>query len=197
VVLPELDIDEDEEEAILNFGCTRDVSVWLRRRGTSTICSSGSWRVFNSQSDLNKFVVDMACTVLLPPHAVARYFYYVESKKVEYKLGHFKPVSQSYYKAAINCIFDKYTCEQVSMQEELRLLLFSRQRILRRRMAELKASGKYPQPPNRCISSHGYTFVKRSPRPSLQKTVDGRGSLSVECGVTLFSYGTFLHDVIV
>jgi len=41
----------------------------------------------------------------------------------------------------------------------LRLLLFSRKKNFRRRIADLKGSGQYPQPPNRCISSHGYTLL--------------------------------------
>lgn len=159
---PELDIDEDEEEAILNFGCTRDAArerLAPRTRHQYDLFMGLMARYFISQSDLKKLVVGITCTVPLPCHAVARYFDYVESKKVEYEPGHYKPVSQSYYKAAVNCIFDKYTCEQVSMQDDLRLLLFSRNKIFRRRIAELKASGKYPQAPNRCISNHGYTLL--------------------------------------
>ena len=139
---PELDIDEDEEEAILNFGCTRDAArerLAPRTRHQYDLFMGLMARYFISQSDLKKLVVGITCTVPLPCHAVARYFDYVESKKVEYEPGHYKPVSQSYYKAAVNCIFDKYTCEQVSMQDDLRLLLFSRNKIFRRRIAELKA----------------------------------------------------------
>ena len=159
---PELDIDEDEEEAILNFGCTREAArerLAPRTRHQYDLFLGLMARFFISQSDLKKFADGISCTVPLPCHAVARYFDYVESKKIEYEPGHYKPVSQSYYKAAVNCIFDKYTCEQVPMQDDLRLFLFSRQKIFRRRIAELKASGKYPQAPNRCISNHGYTLL--------------------------------------
>ena len=159
---PELDFDEDEHEALLNFDCTRDAArerLAPRTRYQYDLFMGLMARFFMSQSDLKKFVTGTTCTVPLPTHAVARYFDYVESKKVEYEPGHFKPVSSSYYKAAVNCIFDKYTCEQVSMSEDLRLLLFSRKRIFRRRIAELKASGEYPQAPNRCISSQGYTLL--------------------------------------
>ena len=159
---PELDIDEDEEEAILNFGCTREAArerVAPRTRHQYDLFMGLMARFFISQSDLKKFADGIVCTVPLPCHAVARYFDYVESKKVEYEPGHYKPVSPSYYKAAVNCIFDKYTCEQVSMRDDLRLLLSSRQKIFRRRITELKASGKYPQAPNRCISKHGYTLL--------------------------------------
>ena len=161
---PELDFDEDEHEALLNFDCTREAArerLAPRTRHQYDLFMGLMARFFTSQSDLKKFVVDvdMTCTVPLPTHAVARYLNYVEAKKVEYKPGHFKPVSTSYYKAAVNCIHDKYTCEQVLMQEDLRLLLFSRKRIFRRRITDLKASGQYPQPPNRCISSHGYTLL--------------------------------------
>jgi len=124
---PELDIDEDEEEAILNFGSTREAArerLAPRTRHQYDLFMGLMARFFISQSDLKKFADGIACTVPLPCHAVARYFDYVESKKVEYEPGHYKPVSQSYYKAAVNCIFDKYTCEQVSMQDDLRLLLF-------------------------------------------------------------------------
>ena len=161
---PELDFDEDEHEALLNFDCTREAArerLAPRTRHQYDLFMGLMARFFTSQSDLKKFVVDvdMTCTVPLQTHAVARYLNYVEAKKVEYKPGHFKPVSTSYYKAAVNCIHDKYTCEQVLMQEDLRLLLFSRKKIFRRRITDLKASGQYPQPTNRCISSHGYTLL--------------------------------------
>ena len=150
---PELDIEEDEQEAILNFDCTREAArdrLAPRTRHQYDLFMGLMARYFMSQSDLKRIVVDMTCTVPLPTHAVARYFDYVESKKVEYKPGHFKPVSASYYKAAVNCIHDRYLCQQVSMQEDLRLLLFSRKKF-RRRIAEMKASGEYPEAPNRCI----------------------------------------------
>jgi hypothetical protein len=159
---PELDIDEDEHDAILNFNCTREAArerLAPRTRHQYDLFMGLMARFFMSQSDLKKLVIDMTCTVPLPTHAVARYFDYVESKKIAYKPGHFKPVSSSYYKAAVNCIADKYTCEQVSMHDDLRLLLFSRTRIFRRRIAEMKASGEYPEAPNRCISNQGYTLL--------------------------------------
>ncbi len=153
---PELDIDEVEHAAILDFECTRDAArerLAPRTRHQYDLFMGLMARFFMSQSDLKKIAIDMTCTVPLPTHAVARYFDYVESKKIQYKPGRFKSVSASYYKAAVNCIFDKYVCEQVAMQEDLRLLLFSRKKFFRRRIAEMKASGEYPEAPNRCISS--------------------------------------------
>ena len=193
---PELDFDEDEHEALLNFDCTRDAArerLAPRTRYQYDLFMGLMARFFMSQSDLKKFVTGMTCTVPLPTHAVARYFDFVESKKVEYEPGHFKPVSSSYYKAAVNCIFDKYTCEQVSMPEDLRLLLFSRKRIFRRRIAELKASGEYPQAPNRCISSQGYTLLCEALAKSKPAEEGGWAWQLVSC---IWCYVVFLWNLL-
>ena len=91
---PELDFDEDEHEALLNFDCTREAArerLAPRTRHQYDLFMGLMARFFISQSDLKKFADGIACTVPLPCHAVARYFDYVESKKVEYEPGHYKP----------------------------------------------------------------------------------------------------------
>jgi hypothetical protein len=193
---PELDIEEDEQEAILNFDCTREAArdrLAPRTRHQYDLFMGLMARYFMSQSDLKRIVVDMTCTVPLPTHAVARYFDYVESKKVEYKPGHFKPVSASYYKAAVNCIHDRYLCQQVSMQEDLRLLLFSRKKIFRRRIAEMKASGEYPEAPNRCISSHGYKLLCEALTKAKPAEEGGWAWQLVSC---LWCYVVFLWNLL-
>ena len=97
---PEQDIEEDEHDAILNFDCTREaarerLTPWTRHK--YDLFMGLMARLFMSQSDLKKFVIDMSCTVPLPTHEIARHLDYEESKKVKYKPGHYKPVSQSHF----------------------------------------------------------------------------------------------------
>ena len=160
---PEQDIEEEEEASILaSFECVRDAArerLAPRTRYQYDLFMRLMVRFFMSESDLKHLVDDMTCMVPLPAQAVSRYLDHVESKKVQYKPGHFKVVSTSYFNTVVRSIHDKYVCEQIAMQEDLRLLLFSRQRIFRRRVADLKAAGSYPQAPSRCISGHGYSLV--------------------------------------
>lgn len=159
---PELDIEHDEEEAVLNFACARDAArerLAPRTRQQYDLFIGLMARFFMSDLDCKKFVDGMSCILPLPCWAISRYLDYVECKKIEFKPGHFKPVSASYYKTAVNCIYDKYTCEQKTIPEDVRLLLFSRQRIFRRRIADMKARGEYPQASIRCISGQGYTLL--------------------------------------
>ena len=190
---PELDIDEDEQTEILaNFECTRDAArerLAPRTRHQYDLFQGLMARFLMSQSDLKKFVHNMHCTVPLPAHAIARYLEHVEAKKVEYQPGHFKPVSTSYFKTVVNSIFDKYTCEQKEVQEDVRLLLFSRQRIFRRRIAEMKARGEYPLAPNRCISSQGYTMLCEALAKAKPADDGGWAWQLVSC---LWSYVVFL-----
>ena len=119
-------------------------------------------RFFSSQADLLNIAVGNTCTLPLSVCAVARYLDYVEAKRVQYKAGLFKPMSTSYYNTVNRGIHDAYICGQMDMDATLRLLMFSRQNKYKRHIAELKAKGAYPQPPNRCISGEGYTLLCES-----------------------------------
>ena len=163
---PDDDIDEDEEAQILaGFECVRDAArerLAPRTRTQYDMFMGLMARFFTSQPELQRIAVGNTCTLPLPVGAVARYLDYVEGKSVQYKAGLFKPVSTSYYSAVVRSIHDAYVCGQMDMEPALRLLMFSRQKKYKRHIAELKAKGAYPQPPNRCISGQGYTLLCES-----------------------------------
>ena len=157
---PEDDIPEEELLQIQdNFDCVRDSArerVAPRTRYQYDLFIAIMARFFASEPDLKKHASGMTCVLPLPSSAVARYLDHVEAKSIEYKPGLFKPVTASYFKAAILCIHDLYVCEQVDMDAGLRLLMFSRRKAYHRKIAEMKALGTYPRPPSRCISAQGY-----------------------------------------
>jgi hypothetical protein len=158
---PEDDIaDEDLLEIQADFECVRESA--RERLAPKTRYQYDTFmaimaRFFASEPDLKKYVSGMTCVLPLPPSVVSRYLDHIEKKRVQYKPGHFKPVTTSYFKTAILCIHDHYICEQVEMDATLRLLMFSRRKAYQRKIAEMKALGTYPQPPLRCISARGYT----------------------------------------
>ena len=163
---PDDDIDEDEEAQILaGFECVRDAArerLAPRTRTQYDMFMGLMARFFTSEPEFQRIAVGNTCTLPLPVGAVARYLDYVEAKRVQYKEGLFKPVATSYYSAVVRSIHDAYVCGQMDMEPALRLLMFSRQKTYKRHIAELKAKGAYPQPPNRCISGQGYTLLCES-----------------------------------
>ena len=163
---PEDDLDEEEQSQIFeNFEGVRAAArerLAPRTRHQYDLFISLMARFFDSQSDLKRCAVGMTCTLPLPIHAVTRYIDYVEAKRIQYKPGLFKPVSTSYFNTVVRSVHDAYVCEQMDMDAALRLLMFSRQKTFKRHIADLKAKGAYPQPPNRCISGQGYTLLCES-----------------------------------
>ena len=163
---PEDDIDEEESDQISqSFEHVREAArerLAPRTRTQYDLFVGLMARFFSSQEDLQCFAVGMSCKLPLPVGAVSRYFDHVEGKRVQYKADLFKPVSTSYYSTVVRSIHDAYVCEQMDMDAALRLFMFSRQKKYKRYVAELKATGAYPQPPNRCISGQGYTLLCES-----------------------------------
>ena len=158
---PEDDIVEDEAEFQTVREAARD-RVAPRTRTQYDLFIGLMKAFFLSERDLKCEVVENQCRLPLSITAVGRYLTHVESKKREYSPGKFKPVSPSYYRAVVRSIHDLYICNQQSVDESLRLLMFSRQKSYIRRIAQMKADGTYPVGPSRCISGEGYRLLCES-----------------------------------
>jgi hypothetical protein len=103
---PEDDIDdEDLLEIQADFDCVRGSArdrVAPKTRYQYDMFVAIMARFFASVPELRKHASGMTCVLPLPPSAVSRNLDHVEAKRVDvqYKLGQFKPVTTSYFRAA-------------------------------------------------------------------------------------------------
>ena len=111
----------------------------------------------------NLHFVSVQCP--LPIKALNKYLDYVEAKQVPVRAYESeslpyqqltKNVSVGYYSTVIQSLMDLYKCEQVLMSDETRLLLSSKRKTYSRKIAQAKAAGLYPTPPQRFITNDGY-----------------------------------------
>jgi hypothetical protein len=156
---PEDDIDASEFECVHEAARGRTAP---RTRRQYDLFVGLMKAFFLSQPDLKKEVVEDKCKLPLNITAVERYLTHVESKKREYETGKFKPVSPSYYRTVVRSVHDLYICNQVGMEDKLRLLMYSRTKSFVRRIAEMKATGTYPIGATRAISAQGYKLLCES-----------------------------------
>jgi hypothetical protein len=153
---PEDDIDASEFECVLE--AARDRTAPRTRRQYDLFVGLMK-TFFLSQPDLQKEVVQDKCKLPLSITAVERYLTHVESKRREYEIGKFKPVSPSYYRTVVRSVHDLYICNQLAIEDKLRLLMYSRTKAFVRRIAEMKATGAYPIGATRAISGQGYKLL--------------------------------------
>jgi hypothetical protein len=59
-------------------------------------------------------------------------------------------------------VHDLYICNQLAIEDKLRLLMYSRTKAFVRRVAEMKATGAYPISATRAISGEGYKLLCES-----------------------------------
>ena len=188
---PEDDIDASEFECVQE--AARDRTAPRTRRQYDLFIGLMK-TFFVSQPDLKKEVVQDQCKMPLSITAVERCLTHVESKRIEYEPGKFKPVSPSYYRTVVRSVHDLYVCNQLGIEDRLRLLMYSRTKSFVRRIAEMKATGAYPPPePFRVKGTSCY--VHPLPRQHLQKMA-GPGNLFHAYGRMWCFFGVCLHGVI-
>ena len=189
---PEDDVADDEAMAAVEFDTVRDAARErvAERTRTQYDLFIGLMKVyFSSQPTLKHNVVSGRCVLPLPINAVAAYLDHVESKRREFMPGKFKPVSPSYYRTVCRSIADLYLCQQTAMDENLRLLMFSRTKAFVRSIANMKASGAYPIAPSRCISAEGYTCLCKT---LVKATPEEKGGWAWQLVASIWSYVVLL-----
>lgn len=174
---PEDDIDASEFECV--HEAARDRTAPRTRRQYDLFVGLMK-TFFLSQPDLKKEVVQDKCRLPLSITAVERYLTHVEAKRVEYAAGKFKPVSPSYYRTVVRSVHDLYVCNQLAIEDKLRLLMYSRTKAFVRRVAEMKATGAYPIGATRAISGQGYKLLCES-LPKATPPEDGWAWQLVSC----------------
>ena len=183
---PEEDISQEEmerfeEESVsLDFASVRDAGrdrVASRTRYQYDLFIGLMAKFFSSDAEFaslaisknNLHFVSVKCPV--PIQALNKYLDHVEAKQVPVRasdsesLPHqqvTKNVSVGYYSTVIQSLLDLYKCEQVCMSDEMRLLLESKRKIYSRKIAQAKAAGLYPTPPQRFITDDGYLELCKS-----------------------------------
>jgi len=200
---PDNDITEEDfytkdGQHVLDFECVRDASRNRVAERTRTQYDQfiGLMAVFAMSRDEFKSLVivkqNLATFQLpLPTRFVSEYLQHVEKKRVPWpgKVGLFKPVSPSYYKAIVLAIRDLYLCEQTIMSDEMSLFIFSKRKKFLRDIQDMRAIGKYPSDHQRYITSEGYCELAKS---VAEANAHQFGGWAVQAFAALWSYVVLL-----
>ena len=209
----ESDSDPDEEVlhedldvhgvSVFDFDCVRDASrsrVCDRTRSQYDFFI-GLMAAFALRSEVFKDLVIQkeGRLTFQPPlsmHFVNSYLNHVETKRVPWRNGcadgRLKPVSPSYYKAVILAIKDLYVCEQVMLQDEMSLFLFSKRVKFSREITEMRSVGTYPSAPMRYITSEGYTHLAKT---AAQSSASDYSGWAVQAFAALWAYILLLWNL--
>ena len=208
----ESDSDPDEEVlpedllvhgvSVFDFECVRDASRSRVSDRTRTQYDDfiGLMAAFAMRSESHKSLViqkegRLTFQPPLPMNFVHSYLSHVEDKRVSWRgnvNGYKKPVSPSYYKAVICSIKDLYVCEQIMMQDEMSLFLFSKRAKFNRQIAEMRSFGTYPSAPTRYITSEGFAHVAKTVAKS---SASGFSGWAVQAFAALWAYILLLWNL--